>query len=209
MRKICAVVHSRANYGRIKTLLQAVKEHPELELQLVVGASALLGRYGSVHKIIEEDGFKINAKVYIIIEGETPTTMAKSTGLAIVELSTIFENLKPDIVITVADRFETMSTAVAASYMNIMVAHTQGGEVTGSIDEGVRHAITKLSHVHFPATKLSARNIINMGENANDVHLVGCPAIDIVKKLTADCQKIFLTKRMELVQLLIKVNRFC
>ena len=89
MRKICAVVHSRANYGRIKTLLQAVKEHPELELQLVVGASALLGRYGSVHKIIEEDGFKINAKVYIIIEGETPTTMAKSTGLAIVELSTI------------------------------------------------------------------------------------------------------------------------
>ena len=115
--------------------------------------------------------------------------MAKSTGLAIVELSTIFENLKPDIVITVADRFETMSTAVAASYMNIMVAHTQGGEVTGSIDEGVRHAITKLSHVHFPATKLSARNIINMGENANDVHLVGCPAIDIVKKTNSRLSK--------------------
>ena len=131
--------------------------HPGIELQLIVGASALLHRFGDVRSIIESDGFPISGRVYSIVEGENPTTMAKSTGLAIIELSTMFENLQPDVVLTVADRFETLATAVAASYMNIPVAHTQGGEVTGSIDESVRHAITKLSHIHFPATKLAAR----------------------------------------------------
>lgn len=153
---------------------------------LVVGASALLHRFGEVHKVIEKDGFDITAKVYSIVEGETPTTMAKSTGMAIIELSTLFENLKPDIVVTVADRFETLATAVAASYMNIPLAHTQGGEVTGSIDESVRHAITKLAHLHFPATQLSAQRIIKMGEDPATVYFTGCPAIDLVADLNLD-----------------------
>ncbi|MEK9942811.1 MAG: UDP-N-acetylglucosamine 2-epimerase, partial [Gammaproteobacteria bacterium] len=110
-------------------------------------------------------------------------TMAKSTGLAITELATLFENLKPDVVVTVADRFETLATAVAASYMNIRLAHTQGGEVTGSIDESVRHAITKLAHVHFPATERAADNIIRMGEAPDTVFWVGCPAIDLVASI--------------------------
>jgi len=178
MRKVCVVVVSRANYGRIKSVLRAINEHPDLELQLVVGASALLERFGSAHKIIKNDGFKIDGMVYITIEGENPTTMAKSTGLAIVELATMFENLKPDIVLTVADRYETMATAVASSYMNIPLAHTQGGEVTGSIDESVRHAVTKLAHIHFPATKKSAERLIKMGEDPSTVFCVGCPSID-------------------------------
>jgi len=182
-RKICVVVASRANYGRVKTVMAAVKKHPELELQLVVGASALLYRFGKAVDIIKKDGFEPNATVYVVIEGETPTTMAKSTGLAIVELATIFENLKPDIVLTVADRYETMATAVAASYMNIMLAHTQGGEVTGSIDEGVRHSITKLAHLHFPATQKSAENVIRMGEDPSFVHVTGCPSIDVIAGL--------------------------
>jgi len=182
-KKVCIVVNSRANYGRIKSVLDSVKNHPKLELQLIVGASALLYRFGNVVDIIKRDGFKPNATLYSIIEGETPTTMAKSTGLAIMELSTLFENLKPDIVLTVADRFETMATAVAASYMNIPLAHTQGGEVTGSIDESVRHAITKLSHLHFPATERSAQNIIKMGEEPSSVFLTGCPAIDIISNI--------------------------
>ena len=155
-RRVCIVVNSRANYGRIKSVLQAVRQHPSLELKLVVGASALLYRFGNVREVMARDGFVPDATVYTIVEGETPTTMAKSTGLAIMELATIFENLAPTIVLTVADRFETMATAIAASYMNISLAHTQGGEVTGSIDESVRHAITKLAHIHFPATKLAA-----------------------------------------------------
>lgn len=179
-RKICIVVHSRANYGRVKTVMRAIADHDDLELQLLVGSSALLQRYGAVIDIIRGDGFQEAAVVHSIVEGESPTTMAKSTGLAIIELSTHFENLKPDVVLTVADRFETLATAVAASYMNIPLAHTQGGEVTGSIDESVRHAISKLAHIHFPATQRAAEYLLRMGEEAHRVHLTGCPAIDLV-----------------------------
>lgn len=182
-KKVTVVIHSRANYGRIKSVLTAVRERPDLELQIVLGASALLHRYGNVRAIIEQDGFEVAASVYTIVEGETPTTMAKSTGLGIIELSTIFENLRPDVVVSVADRFETMSTAIAASYMNIPLAHTQGGEITGSIDESVRHAITKLAHIHFPATQKSAENLVRLGENPNSVYWTGCPAMDIVADL--------------------------
>ncbi len=180
VRKICVIVASRANYGRIKTALQAIKDHPQLQLQLIVGASALLYRYGQVVDVIEEDGFEVTARVYSIVEGENLTTMAKSTGLGIIELATLFENLAPDVVLTVADRFETLATAVAASYMNIPVAHTQGGEVTGSIDESVRHAITKLSHFHFVATDKSRERVIRMGEDPAKVFNTGCPAIDAI-----------------------------
>ena len=179
-RKICVVVASRANYGRIKSALRAIEEHPELELQLVVAASALLDRFGRAIDIIKDEGFQVRSTAYLIIEGENPTTMAKSTGLAMIELATTFENLRPDVVLTVADRFETMATAVAASYMNIPVAHTQGGEVTGSIDESVRHAITKLSHLHFPATQLSAERLVKMGEDPADIVVTGCPGMDLV-----------------------------
>jgi UDP-hydrolysing UDP-N-acetyl-D-glucosamine 2-epimerase len=183
MRKVCVVVASRANYGRIKSVLQAIDLHSELELQLIVGASALLYRFGKVVDVIRADGFEVTAQVYSIIEGENPTTMAKSTGLGIIELSTLFENLRPDIVLTVADRFETLATAVAASYMNIPVAHTQGGEVTGSIDESVRHAITKLSHLHFVATEKSRDRVIRMGEDPSKVFNTGCPAIDAIAEI--------------------------
>jgi UDP-hydrolysing UDP-N-acetyl-D-glucosamine 2-epimerase len=182
-RKICIVVNSRANYGRIKSVMRAVQQHPNLELQLIIGASALLYRFGNVADLIRADGFEASATVYSIVEGETPTTMAKSTGMAIMELATQFENIKPDIALTVADRFETMATAVAASYMNIPLAHTQGGEVTGNIDESVRHAVTKLSHLHFPATAQAADYLVRMGEDPATVHYTGCPSIDLVADL--------------------------
>ena len=180
VRKVCVVVNSRANYARIKSVMRAVQRHNRLELQLVVGASALLYRYGNVVDLIRADGFEPSSVVYSIVEGENPTTMAKSTGMGIIELSSQFENLQPDIVLTVADRFETMATAIAASYMNIPLAHTQGGEVTGSIDESVRHAITKLSHIHFPATSRAHDYVVRMGEAPDTVHLTGCPAIDLL-----------------------------
>ena len=179
-RKICVVVASRANYARIKTLLQAVRDHPDLELQLIVAASALLERFGTSVDVMERDGFTPDATIRLIIEGENPTTMAKSTGLGLLELPTVFEMLDPDVVVTVADRFETLSTAIAAAYMNLPVAHTQGGEVSGSIDESVRHAVTKLSHLHFPATELSAQRVLAMGEDPAMVFNTGCPSIDLV-----------------------------
>lgn len=181
-RKICVVVNSRANYGRIKSAMLEIKKHPKLSLQLILGASALLDRFGDIRKILAAEGFKPDAEIHTIIEGENPTTMAKSTGLSIIELATCFENLRPDIVITVADRFETLATAVAASYMNIPLAHTQGGESTGSIDESVRHAITKLAHVHFPASRRAKKTLALLGEKKETVFLVGCPSLDLIPK---------------------------
>ena len=180
MRKICVVVASRANYGRVKYLMKAIKDHKKLELQLIVGASMLLYRYGKAVDVIEKDGFKPLRRIYYIVDGETPSTQAKSTGLGIVELSTAFENLEPDIVVTVADRFETMATAIAATYMNIPLAHLQGGEVSGNIDERVRHAITKLADIHFPASEKSKQRIVKMGEDPAYVFNYGCPAMDIL-----------------------------
>src|SRR5205814_2764345 len=184
MRKICIVVGSRANYSSIKSVMCAVRAHPDLELQLIVGASALLDRFGSVVDVIEADGFEPDAKVTMIVEGETPGTMAKSTGLGLIELPTIFGMLKPDVVVSVGDRFETMATAVAAAYMNIPLAHTMGGEISGTIDESIRHAVTKLSHLHFPANKQAADRIVRMGEDPAAVHVVGCPRIDLVSEIS-------------------------
>jgi len=157
MRNICVVVTARPSYSRIKTALDAINNHPELNLQLVVAASALLKRYGTAINYIEADGFKIDAKVFNVLEGENLTAAAKTTGIGILELSSVFENLKPDIVVTIAGRFETMATAIAASYMNIPLAHIQGGEVTGNIDEKVRHSITKLADYHFVASEDAKR----------------------------------------------------
>jgi UDP-hydrolysing UDP-N-acetyl-D-glucosamine 2-epimerase len=181
-RKVCVVVASRANYARIKTALEAIREHPDLELQLVAGASLVLERFGNALEVLTMDGFTPDATIRFIIEGETPATMAKSTGLGLLELPTVFELLQPDVVVTVADRFETIATAIAAAYMNIPVAHTQGGEVSGSIDESVRHAVTKLSHLHFPATEIAAQRVIAMGEDPAWVFNVGCPSIDLVAR---------------------------
>jgi len=185
-RKICVVVTARPSYSRVKTVLQAIKDHPDLQLQLVVAASALLDRYGTAVNFIEKDGFGIDARVYMVLEGENPASMAKTTGLGILELATVFDNLKPDVVVTVADRFETLATAVAASYMNIPVAHIQGGEVTGSIDEKVRHSVTKLADLHLVATPMAGERVKKMGEDSRKIYVTGCPSIDIATDILDD-----------------------
>lgn len=185
MKKVCIVVGSRANYSSIKSAMRAIDAHSDLTLQLVVGASALLDRYGTVLDLIEKDGFTPDERVFMLIEGETPGTMAKSTGLGLLELPTAFDRLQPDIVITVGDRFETMATALAATYMNIPLAHTMGGEVSGNIDESIRHAVTKFAHIHFPACTDAAERIVRMGEEPERVHVVGCPRMDLVAEVLA------------------------
>jgi UDP-hydrolysing UDP-N-acetyl-D-glucosamine 2-epimerase len=183
MRKICVVITARPSYSRVKTVLQAIKDNPNLELQLIVMASALIDRYGSTINYIEKDGFTIAAKIYSVLEGENLTSAAKTTGLGIMELSTVFYNIKPDIVVTVADRFETISTAVTAAFMNIPLAHIQGGEVTGNIDEKVRHSITKLADYHFVASEGAAQRVKRMGESTDSVYNTGCPSIDLAVNL--------------------------
>lgn len=185
-RKICVVITARPSYSRIKTALQAIKNHPQLELQLVVAASALLDRYGSAVNYIQKDGFEITGKVFNVLEGENLTAAAKTTGIGILELSTVFDNIKPDIIVTIADRFETMATAISASFMNIPLAHIQGGEVTGNIDEKVRHSITKLADYHFVASESARERVEKLGEFPDSIFNTGCPSIDLAASVRSD-----------------------
>ncbi len=186
MKKICAVIGSRANYASIKSALISIKRNKKLKLKIIAMASSILEKYGNVSEIMIKDGLRPDFMTHSLIEGETPKTMAMSTGLGMIELPDLFERIKPDCVLTVGDRFETMSTVISASYMNLRIAHTMGGEVTGTIDESIRHAITKFSHIHFPSNIDSAKRIIKLGENKKHVHVVGCPRIDLVKEILKD-----------------------
>src|SRR5690606_4144467 len=183
-RKICVVVTARPSYSRIKTALTAIKNHPQLELQLVIAGSALLDRYGNAVDFIEKDGFEIAAKVFMVLEGENPTTMAKTTGLGVMELTNVIYNLKPDAVITIADRFETIATSIAAAYQNIPVVHIYCGEVTGSIVHKVRHANTKLADLHLVCSEEARERVIRLGEDPEKVINTGCPSIDLAKKIS-------------------------
>ena len=182
-RKVAVVITARPSYSRIKTLLSAIEQSKKLELSIVVGGSALLQKFGKTHKQIEKDGFKVDALANYAIEGDSPEITSKSTGMAIVELTSVFKNLQPDIVITIADRFETIATAIAASYMNIPLAHIQGGEISGNIDEKVRHAVTKLADLHFTASEESYRRVLKMGEIPQNVFKTGCPSIDLASEV--------------------------
>ena len=184
-RKVCVVITARPSYSRIRTTLLALRARGDVELQLVVAASALLEQYGDVSKFIERDGFVISARVFMLIEGESNLTSAKTTGIGLVELTTVFDYLKPEVVVSIADRYETIATAIAAAYMNIPLAHVQGGEVTGSIDEKVRHAVTKLADVHFVSTPKARERVVRMGELPERVHITGCPSVDIAAEVLA------------------------
>jgi UDP-hydrolysing UDP-N-acetyl-D-glucosamine 2-epimerase len=179
VRKVCVVITARPSYSRIRSALEALKDRDDIQLQVVAAASALLDRYGSVVDEIERDGFEIASRVYMVLEGEQPSTMAKTTGIGMIELATALDNLQPDFVVTIADRHETLATAVAAAYMNIPLVHIQGGEITGSIDEKVRHAITKLSDYHLVSTARAGERVVRMGEEPATVIVTGCPSIDI------------------------------
>ena len=180
MKKICVVVASRMNYGRVKTLMQSIKDHNDFDLLTIAGASTLLERFGNAVDVMRRDGFTPDKELYYLLEGSLPMTQAKSTGMGILELSTAFSELSPDAIVTVADRFETMSTAISASYMNIPLIHLQGGEVSGNIDDKVRNAITKLSDYHFTCSDESRKRVIEMGEDPDRVFNFGCPSLDLL-----------------------------
>jgi UDP-hydrolysing UDP-N-acetyl-D-glucosamine 2-epimerase len=186
MRKILAILVDRANYGRMKPVLTSLDNDPDVELEVLCTGTMLLPRFGKVVDIVESDGFNVTSRVYIEIEGSNPTTMSKSIGLGIIQFSTEFERINPDFVLLIGDRYEALAASISAAYMNLPIAHIQGGEVSGSIDESCRHAITKFSHLHFPSTQRSADYIIRMGEDKSAVFNVGCPAGDYILSLPDD-----------------------
>ncbi len=182
-RKICVVITTRGNYAKMKSVMAAIQTTPELELQVILGGMVVLEKYGRILGNLEEQQLPVARIIHFVIEGENLVTMAKSAGLAVTEFSTAFEDLRPDVVLVIADRFECLPIAMAAAYMNIAVAHVEGGEVSGSIDESIRHAISKLAHVHFPASLEAAQRIAQMGENPDNVHPVGGTSMDVIRQL--------------------------
>lgn len=182
-RKICVVLTTRGNYAKMKSVISAIQEQPEFELQLILGGMVILERYGGILDSVDANNLPVKRRIHFVVEGENLVTMAKSAGVAVTEFSTAFEDLQPDVVFVIADRFECLPVAVAASYMNIFVAHIEGGEISGSIDESIRHAITKLAHLHFPSSKGAARRIERMGEDASIIFPVGSTSLDVIREL--------------------------
>jgi UDP-hydrolysing UDP-N-acetyl-D-glucosamine 2-epimerase len=182
-RKICAVLVDRANYGRLKPVMLAVAAHRALQLQVLAAGTMVLERFGQPVQLVRQDGFPVDGEIYLELEGSTPATMAKSVGFGIVEFAGEFQRLKPDLVLLIGDRYEVLAAAVAAAYMNICIAHLQGGEVSGSIDESARHAVSKLAHFHFPSTRRSADYLLRMGERPDSILAIGCPSSDLARNL--------------------------
>lgn len=185
-RRICVVLVDRANYGRMWPVMKELAAHPGVQLQVVCAGTMLLERFGAAISVVQADGFEVDASVYLEVEGAVPATMAKSLGLGIIEFTHTFQALKPDIVLLIGDRYEALAAAISAAYMNIALAHVQGGEVSGSIDESARHAISKFAQFHFPSTARSASYLTRMGEDPRHVHNVGCPSGDYILALESD-----------------------
>ncbi len=182
-RKVCVVLVDRANYGRLKPVMQAIAAHPQLELQTLAAGTMLLERFQQPVDVVRKDGFTISGEVYMELEGSTPTTMAKSVGFGVVEFANEFRRLQPDLVLLIGDRYEALAAAISAAYMNCCLVHVQGGEVSGSIDESARHAISKFAHFHFPSTRRAADYLVRMGERADTILGVGCPSSDIARMM--------------------------
>lgn len=182
-RKVCVVLVDRANYGRMKPVMRAIAEHPSLQLQVLVAGTMVLERFGTAADVVVRDGFNIDGKIFMELEGSTPATMAKSVGFGIVEFVNEYLRLQPEVILLIGDRYEALSAGVAAAYMNICIAHIQGGEVSGSIDESARHVISKLAQFHFPSTTRSAEFLMRMGEDPTTILAVGCPSSDLARML--------------------------
>ncbi len=182
-RKICVVLVDRANYGRMKPVMQAIADHPDLQLQVLAAGTMVLERFDLPVRVVKQDGFPVDGEIYIELEGSTPATMAKSVGFGVCEFASEFQRLRPDVVLLIGDRYEALAAAIAAAYMNLCLAHIQGGEVSGSIDESARHAISKFSQFHFPSTKRSAEYLMRMGEHPETILSIGCPSSDIARTL--------------------------
>lgn len=214
-------IFNRAHYGRLRSVMHAIRRHPKLELQIMTASSAaydylwfnlkhgqpssklwaikawlsnlfnprLMCNVDFLIQNLSRDGFLVHSRVPMFLEGGMPETMAKSVGLGILKIVDELKRLKPDIVFVNGDRFEMMAIALAAAYLNIPIAHNEGGDISGNIDESVRHAITKLSHIHFTATEASRRRVVQMGEQPDRVFTVGSPGIDALKSMDLSLPK--------------------
>ena len=180
MKKILIITGTRADYGRFKTIINSINESKELELKLLATGMHLVPNNGYTINEIINDGYTIDATVDMIINGDSGATMAKSLGMGIIGITQAIESIKPDLIMILGDRGEALAGAIVGAHMNIPVAHIHGGERTGTVDESLRHATTKLSHIHFPATEESKERLIKMGEKPEYIFNVGSPGLDAI-----------------------------
>ncbi len=184
MRKICVVTGSRAEYGLLSRLMQLIKEDPELTLQIIATNMHLSPEFGLTYKEIEKDGFRIDKKVEMLLSSDTANATTKSVGLATIGFADAYEDLKPDLLLVLGDRFEILAAATAALFYKIPIAHLHGGEITeGAYDDAIRHAITKMSHLHFTSTEENKNRVIQLGEEPSKVFNVGAIGIDNIKNM--------------------------
>jgi len=181
---IVVCMTSRGNYARIGPVLHELDRRDEFDLDIINAGASMIREYGSLSAILEDDGLEITTEMYNVLEGGNPVASAKTTGLSMVEFTNVLNDIDPDAVITIADRYETMAVTLAACYQNIPVVHTQGGEITGSIDEKVRHATTKLADYHMVSTERSVEVVNRLGEDRDRIYETGCPSMDIAKDIS-------------------------
>ena len=184
MRKICVFTGTRAEYGLLKPLMEEIEKDEDSELQIIASGMHLSPEFGLTYKEIEKDGFTINEKIEMLLSSDTPVGISKSIGLGVIGYTDALERLKPDITVVLGDRFEALAFAIASFTLKIPIAHLYGGETTvGALDEGYRHAITKLSYLHFTSTEEYRKRVIQLGEEPERVFNVGALGIDNIKKL--------------------------
>jgi GDP/UDP-N,N'-diacetylbacillosamine 2-epimerase (hydrolysing) len=183
MRKICVVTGTRAEYGLLRWVMQGIKDDPDLTLQIVATGMHLSPEFGLTYREIEENGFKIDRKIEMLLSSDTPVGISKSMALGLIGFSEVYSELQPDLIVILGDRFEIFAAASAALVARIPVAHIHGGEATeGLIDEAIRHSITKMAHLHFVATEEYRQRVIQLGEQPNRVFLVGGLGVDSIKR---------------------------
>lgn len=184
MRKICVITGSRAEYGLLSGLMRAIHEDEELQLQVIATNMHLSPEFGLTYREIEKDGFTIDKKVEMLLSSDTPNATAKSVGLGTIGFADAYENLKPDMIVVLGDRYEILSAVSTALFYKIPVAHLHGGEITeGAYDDCIRHAITKMSHLHFTSTEQYRNRVIQLGEQPDRVFNVGAIGIENIKKI--------------------------
>ena len=184
MRKICVVTGSRAEYGLLSGLMAAIKADKDLKLQVIATNMHLSPEFGLTYREIEKDGFKIDKKVEMLLSSDTSNGTTKSVGLGIIGFADAYEALKPDIIVVLGDRYEILAAVSAALFYKIPVAHIHGGEITeGAYDDCIRHAITKMSHLHFTSTEEYRRRVIQLGEQPDRVFNVGALGVENIKKV--------------------------
>lgn len=183
-RKICVVTGSRAEYGLLQLMMKGIQNDEELVLQVIVTGMHLSPEFGLTYKVIEEDGFTIDAKVEMLLSSGTPVGIAKSIGLGVIGFADVLDRLRPDILVLLGDRYEILAAAQAALVARILIAHIAGGDTTeGAFDEAIRHSITKMSHLHFVTNEVAAKRVRQLGENPANIYNVGSPGIDQIKRL--------------------------